>query len=76
MTPALLAMFVSFGMDLKWDKICGGTQFQWIGYWLALDGYKIGISEKRKDWVGRCIAEVLEGKRMESEATPFCGNGF
>lgn len=44
--PALLALFASFGMGLKWDRIRGGVQFQWIGFWLALDGCRIGISEK------------------------------
>ena len=46
---ALLAFFVSLGMYLKWEKIRGGIQFQWIGYWIALEGYRIGISLKRKE---------------------------
>ena len=65
--PALLALFVSFGMDQKWDKIRGGVQFQWIGYWLTPDGHRIGISEKRKNWVIRWITEVLEGKKTVSD---------
>ena len=65
--PALLALFVSLGMDIKWEKIRGGIHFQWIGYWLALDGFRIGISEKRKDWVLRWVTDVLNGTKTASD---------
>ena len=35
--PALLALLVTLGMDLKWDMIRGAIQYQWVGSWIARD---------------------------------------
>ena len=33
---ALISLFAVLGFDLSWPKVRGGTDFQWIGYWLQL----------------------------------------
>ena len=33
--PALFCFMVSLGADIKWQKIRGGTEFQWVGSWVC-----------------------------------------
>ena len=49
----LFAVFRAFGFPIKWNKVRGGQEFQWIGYTLNLAGYQLGISVKRQE---RCCA--------------------
>ena len=37
---ALFALYLIFGFEIKWKKVRGGTEFQWVGYWLQMDSYK------------------------------------
>ena len=48
---ALFTLYLILGFEIKWKKVRGGTEFHWVGYWLQLETYKIGISAKRRDWV-------------------------
>lgn len=65
--PALLSMFVIFGFDVKWKKLRGGLQFQWIGYWNDLEKHSVGISERRRAWVKEWIEAVVQGKPTEAD---------
>jgi hypothetical protein len=58
--PALFSFFGILGFPIKWAKVKGGTQFQWIGYWNDLDHYRLGISERRQSWLVGWITAVLE----------------
>ncbi|CAL1155276.1 unnamed protein product [Cladocopium goreaui] len=47
---ALLFMVV-LGVPLSWHKCKGGTQVEWVGYYVDLEQKSVGISEKRADWI-------------------------
>ena len=57
----LLGFFVflltALGVEFKWAKFRGGVEAPWIGYWVDLRGYKLGLSAKRAawlvDWIGK-----------------------
>ena len=49
--PLALFTVVIFGGPIKWAKCRGGLEFQWIGYWLDVARFRVGISERRADWV-------------------------
>ena len=49
--PLALFVVVLFGGPVKWAKCRGGLEFQWIGYWLDVARFRVGISEKRASWV-------------------------
>ena len=38
-------------VPLSWGKTRGGWQVEWIGYSLDLKGWRIGISDKKLDWL-------------------------
>ena len=48
-----------FGTPFKWVKCRGGLQQDWLGYWLDLETFSLGISAKRADWLIKWINEVL-----------------
>ena len=47
----LTALYTCLEFSLKWKKLRRGGEFQWVGYWLDMAQYKVGISENRKGWV-------------------------
>jgi hypothetical protein len=59
--PAIFAFFGVLSIPIKWPKVTGGVQFQWIGYWNDLDTFKVGISQRRQAWVLDWITTVLQG---------------
>ena len=48
-------------------KSSRGVEFQWVGYWLQLNSYKIGISSRRRGWVVKWIDDVLNGEPVEAD---------
>ena len=49
--PIVLALFEVLDIPVKWEKVKGGFQCQWIGYWSSLQLFTVGISEGRQKWV-------------------------
>ena len=58
---ALLFIWVAFGLPFKWRKFRGGHEVEWIGYWMSLETFQLGISAKRaawlKDWVDKVVGQ-------------------
>ena len=46
-------MLVVIGVPLAWHKVRGGIEAEWIGYWLDLDRFEVGVSEAAGVVVGR-----------------------
>lgn len=59
--PALLCFMVALGLDIKWSKIRGGTDFQWVGYWISIRSAQIGISESRRQWAVKWLGDLIMG---------------
>ena len=60
--PIVLALFAVLGVPVKWEKVKGGFEYQWIGYWSSLTSFTVGISEGRRRWVLEWLDQVLEEK--------------
>ena len=48
---AVLLVWLALGVPWKWKKFRGGFQQQWIGYWVDVEGFTLGISESRSGWM-------------------------
>lgn len=59
--PALLGFMVSLGLDIKWAKIRGGTEFQWVGHWVCVRSARLGISESRRQWAVKWLEDLING---------------
>ena len=60
--PALLLSLLFFaviGLPLSWDKLRGGFQGDWIGYYVDIVQYQVGLSESRALWVVRWCTATL-----------------
>jgi len=56
---AIIFLWVALGVPFKWSKFRGGQQAEWIGFWLCLGEFRLGVSEKRAAWMRKWIARVL-----------------
>ena len=65
--PIMLALFVVLDIPVKWEKVKGGFQYQWIGYWSNLQLFTVGISEGRQKWVIEWLTKILAGEDVESD---------
>ena len=63
----MFAIFRLFGYDVKWKKVRAGPSCQWVGYWIDLWKYEVGISEGRQRWVTEWLSVVLDGRVVETD---------
>lgn len=45
-----------------WQKIRGGTEFQWVGDWVCTRSASIGISESRRQWAVKWLSDLIENR--------------
>eukprot|EP00973_Karenia_brevis_P005650 772410-Karenia_brevis.AAC.1 len=48
------------GTPVAWNKVSGGLQYEWIGYWQDLQRYQVGVSASRTLWLKLWIKDMLE----------------
>ena len=65
--PIVWALFEVLDIPLEWEKVKGGFQYQWIGYWSSLQLFTVGISEGRQKWVIEWLTRVLAGEEVKSD---------
>jgi hypothetical protein len=54
---------VVINLPISWKKVKGGTQTEWIGYWLDVGRFELGISESRAAWASRWLTDkATEGR--------------
>ena len=51
------------GTPLKWRKVRGGTEVEWIGYFLDLGRFTMGISVSRANWCVRWLRDKARERR-------------
>ena len=56
---ALLLIWAALGVPWKWKKFRGGQQVQWIGYWIDMDAFRIGISDGRAAWLCKWMTDTV-----------------
>ena len=42
--PLVFYWFAIMGIKVKWKKVRGGTEWQWVGYFECVRSFRIGIS--------------------------------
>eukprot|EP00973_Karenia_brevis_P089098 12355903-Karenia_brevis.AAC.1 len=48
------------GTPPTWQKVAGGFEYEWIGYWQDLRRFQVGISSSRTAWLRRWSLQLLE----------------
>ena len=70
----VLLIWISLGPPFKWSNFMGGQHIEWIGYWLCLEEFRLGISEKRAAWFRKWVDKALgEGKVSMRDFTAVLG---
>ena len=62
-TQALLLALLTarvFGLPISWKKCSGGFTFSWVGLEINLREYRLGISEKRAQWLEGWYTATLD----------------
>ena len=54
-----IAILTACGMPFSWKKFRGGFQLDWIGYWMDLGRFEVGISASRHEWVCKALRDLL-----------------
>ena len=49
---------------MKWEKVRGGVQVEWVGYLLDLGRFEIGITESRAAWAVRWLSDKAAERRV------------
>ena len=65
MMDLLLHIFVLvlLNVPISWKKVHGGVEAEWIGYWIDMARFELGISEKRAQWATRWLGDkATEGR--------------
>ena len=58
----LIFFLSALGVPWRWDKGRGGTEVDWIGYWVDLWKGRLGISVRRAQWLAEWMAkQAAEG---------------
>jgi hypothetical protein len=58
----LIFFLSALGVPWRWDKGRGGTEVDWIGYWVDLWKGRLGISVRRAEWLAEWMArQTREG---------------
>ena len=74
----LVYVLSALGVVFKWEKFRGGTEGAWIGYYVDLRGYSLGISSSRAHWLAGWLRQrTKEGKADLNDLAAVLGRlGF
>ena len=53
------------GVPLSWHKVSGGVQLDWIGYYLDVGRFEVGISATRAAWAVRWLEDKARERRVQ-----------
>jgi len=60
-----LAIWLILGFPIKWSKVHGGIAYDYIGYWMDWQRFRIGINERRTLWLISWIEELERRKTTD-----------
>ena len=52
------------GVPLSWRKVNGGVQVEWVGYFMDLGRFELGVTEKRAQWVVRWLGDKIAERQV------------
>ena len=61
----LLMIFfqIVLGLPYAWHKFAGGVELEWVGYWVDVGRFELGISAARAAWASRWLSDkAAEGR--------------
>ena len=64
---AIILVWVCLGVPWKWKKWRGGHQVSWIGYWISVETFEVGISDTRAGWLVTWIDKTVREGRVSVE---------
>ena len=59
-----LLTIVLIDIPLSWHKVRGGQQVEWIGYWVDVGRFEIGVSAARAAWAVRWLTDKATEKTV------------
>jgi hypothetical protein len=59
---AVVVLLETFGFPIKWTKVAGGWEFQWVGYQIHLKEFSLGLAERRAMWLIAWYDRLLKNK--------------
>ena len=59
-----LLTIVLIDVPLSWHKVRGGEQVEWIGYWIDVGQFEIGVSASRAAWAVRWLTDKATEKTV------------
>ena len=57
------ASLAALGFPFNWAKTCGGFVVEWVGFETAYSSLKLGLSQRRAEWLIRWCMEVSTSGR-------------
>ena len=51
----LIFFWLVLGFAFRWSKFKGGSQVEWVGYWMDFDASRFGVSQKRAAWLSNWL---------------------
>ena len=70
-------------LPISWHKVKGGCEFEWIGYWVDIGRFQLGISVSRAAWASRWLRDkategrvALGGTGSSSSRAPSSTSGL
>ncbi|CAE7463581.1 unnamed protein product, partial [Symbiodinium pilosum] len=57
------ASLAALGFPFKWAKTCGGFVVEWVGFETAYSSFKLGLSQRRAEWLIRWCMDVATSAR-------------
>ena len=73
-----LLLLAVLKIPLAWHKLRGGTECEWVGYWMDMARFRLGVSAARAAWAVRWLDEkATEGRARLGELREGLGRlGF
>jgi hypothetical protein len=60
-----LFMMAVVGIPFRWKKFKGGTEVGWIGYWMDVRAFRVGISETWAAWLTTWLRTQVERGQVD-----------
>jgi hypothetical protein len=65
--PFVFFWFAILRAKVKYSKVRGGIEWQWIGFFENIQLHVVGISKQRADWVCSWLGKLVEDKMTDTE---------
>ena len=52
------------GLRIAWKKFKGGVEVEYVGYWMDLARFRLGVSIKRRGWLEKTLNGYVQNGRI------------